>query len=167
MATINRSKFSEKQSRNLVAVDVLALSPRARRQVVPIVAPITLVVQNTSKTVAITSPSSCKVVSAYVQFSTVPAVAGGTATLKIERIATDGSTATSIVDAATILSGYSNNIAVAQTIAATNPTEITAGQTIRVTVTTSNNVVGTADVGGTITLLVEPVEQTAITDSDV
>ena len=110
--------------------------------------------------------SGFKILSAYVNFVTLPACAGGTSTLAIDRIATDGSTATNIVAAADILSGYTAKVPVAQTLAATNPTAITAGQSILVTVTTSNNAVGTADVGASVTLWCEAVEDDVITDTN-
>ena len=167
----NRSKFSQRQAGQAVAVDVLALSPQART--FPIVlnaspaAP--LVVTNSSQFLTAVSglTSGFKINSIYVNFSVVPVVSGGTATLKVERIATDGSTATSIVAAADILSGYTANIPVAQTIAATNPSAITAGESVLVTVATSNNAVGTADKGASVTLWCEAVEDAVISDTNV
>lgn len=169
MATV-RNKFSKRQQGYHVAVDVLALSPQART--FPVVlnaspaAP--LVVQNTSKTLTFASglTSGFKINSIYVNFEVVPVVSGGTSTLKVERIDTDGSTATSIVAAADILSGYSAKVPKAQTIAATNPAAITAGQSVMVTITTSNHAVGTADAGASVTLWCEAVEDSVISDTD-
>jgi hypothetical protein len=153
-----------------VAVDVLALSPQART--FPVVlnaspaAP--LVVQNTAKTLTFASglTSGFKINSIYVNFEIVPVVSGGTSTLKVERIATDGSTATSVVAAADILSGYTAKIPVAQTLAAANPTAITAGESVMVTITTSNHSVGTADAGASVTLWCEAVEDSVISDTN-
>lgn len=166
-----RSKFSNRQAGQGVAVDVLALSPQARRSYVVLnaspAAP--LCVQNTSQFLTFTSCSTAgfKIIAAYVNFTVVPVCAGGTSTLAIERIATDGSTATSIVAAADILAGYTAKIPVAQTIAATNPAAITAGESVLVTIATSNNVVGTADKGASVTLLIEQVEDAVISDTNV
>ena len=161
-----RSKFSERQQGRGVVVDVFAASPQLRRVPVPLSATAPLVVQNVSKYMTFTAPYACKLINAYVSFVTLPACAGGTSTLAIDRIAVDGSTATNIVAATTILTGYTAKIAVAQTLAATNPTSIAAGETIQVTVTTSNNAVGTADVGANVTMLLEPIEDTIITATD-
>lgn len=163
-----RSKFSARQAGQAVAVDVLALSPQAR--VFPIVLPASapLVVQNVSKYISLSSglTSGFKVLSAYVNFTTLPAASGGTSTLKIEKINTAGDTAVEIVAAADILSGYTAKVPKAQTIATTNPTAITAGESILVTVTTSNHTVGTADVGASVTLWCEAVEDSVITDTN-
>lgn len=166
----NRSKFSQRQAGQAVAVDVLALSPQART--FPIVlnaspaAP--LCVQNTSQflTASCGLTSGFKINSIYVDFAVVPAVSGGTATLKVEKYNTAGDTATSIVAAADILSGYTAHIPVAQTLAATNPSAITAGESVVVTVATSNHSVGTPDKGASVTLWCEAVEDSVISDSN-
>lgn len=161
----NYAKASQRVS-SFIKADVGYLSPQARRQHVVLNATAPLVVQNVSKymTMACGTTSGFKVIAAYVNFVTLPACAGGTSTLAIDKIATDGSTATNIVAAATVLSGYTAKVPLAQTLAATNPTAITVGESILVTVTTSNNVVGTADVGASVTLVIEPVEDTTISE---
>lgn len=164
---VTRNKFSSRQAGPGVAVDVLALSPQARRRQIDLNAgQAALVVQNTSKYLTTTATYDMVIKGAYYNCVTAPAVSGGTATLKIERIATDGSTATEVVASVTLLSGITGDVAEALTLAATNPTEITAGQTIKVTVATSNHSVGTADAGSCISLLVEPVEDSVISDTD-
>lgn len=161
-----RSKFSKRQAGQAVAVDVLALSPQARQRTIVLSATAPLVVQNASKYLSATCPftSGFKVVDAWVNFVTLPVCSGGTSTLAIDKVATDGSTTTSIVAAADILSGYTAKVPKQQTLAAT--VTLTAGQSILVTVATSNNTVGTADVGASVTLVVEPIEDDPISDSN-
>lgn len=163
-----RNKFSKRQAGYGVAVDVLALSPQARTFPIVLNATAPLVVQATSKYVTMASglTSGFKIISAYVNFVTLPVCSGGTSTLAIDKIATDGSTATNIVAAADILSGYTAKVPKVQTIAATNPSAILAGESVMVTVTTSNNAVGTADVGASITLWCEAVEDDVISDTN-
>lgn len=165
-----RSKFSKRQAGQAVAVDVLALSPQARTFLVVLNASPAApwVVQNTTKTLSFTSPttSGFKILAAYQNFVTAPVVSGGTSTLAVDRVAVDGSTATVIVTAATILSGYTAKIPVALTLAATNPAAITAGQSVLVSIVTSDHTVGTADTGASITFLCENVEDDVITDTN-
>lgn len=168
-STVTRSKFSERQQGGNVAVNVQAASPQLRRFEVVLTTSAAMVVQNTSKYLQFTSctTSGIKVISAYVTFAVAPAQAGGTSTLSVRRCATDGTTFTDIVTAASVLSGYTAFIPVAQTIAAANPSAITIGQSIVVTVTASNDTVGTADSGISVTLLCEHVEDTIINDTDM
>lgn len=163
-----RSHFSRRQAGERVAVDVLALSPQARRfEVVLNASPAApICVTNSTQYLTFTATRSLRVISAYVNFVVVPVVSGGTGTLAIDKVATDGSTTVSMVAAADILSGYTAKIPVAQTLAATNPTSITVGESIMVSVVISNNAVGTPDKGASITLLCEPVEDTVINDTN-
>lgn len=163
----NYAKASKRLSAFLKA-DTDFLSPQARRRHVVLnaspAAP--LCVQNTSQYLTFTSgtTSGFKIVAIYVNFVVAPVVSGGTATLAVDVVDTNGSTTTSVVAAADILSGYTAKIPVAQTLAATNPTAITAGQSVMVTVATSNNSVGTADKGASVTFVIEPVEDTTISE---
>ena len=165
-----RTKFSERQAGERVAVNVLALSPQARRShIVLNVSPAApLVVINSTQKLTFTSASTSgfKIIAVYVNFVAAPAVSGGTSTLGISRIAVDGSTATVIVTAATILAGYTARTPVVQTLAASNPTAITAGESVEVAIVTSNNTVGTADTGASVTFLVEAVEDAVINDTN-
>lgn len=160
------AKFSKRVSA-FIKVDVDGASPQLKRREVTLSASAPLVVQNASKYLqhVCSTTSGEKVVGVYVTFAVAPAQAGGTTTLSVRRCATDGTTFTTIVTAASILTGYTAFIPVAQTLAATNPTSITAGESIVVTVTASNDAVGTADVGATVTLLLEPIEDTTISES--
>lgn len=107
------------------------------------------VVQATTRvfTLPITWPGRLSVRDVWLMFSTVPAVSGGTATIQIDSIAVDGTTAVVVVTAVTILSGFTNGIPVNLTLAATNPTSLAQGTSLKVSIITSNNSVGTADVG--------------------
>lgn len=165
---VTRGRFSKHQQGRGVAVDVYALSPQARANRINLTSGAPLVVQASTKYLCYTEPSTSgiTVLGAYVTFAVAPVVSGGTSTLAITKYDTNGSTTTTIVTAATILSGYTAFIPVAQTLAATGIT-VTAGQSIVVTVTTSNNSVGTADVGAAVTLLVESVEDTIISDPNL
>lgn len=165
---VTRSRFSVRQAGSRVAVDVKALSPQARRYEMTLTSSGVMVVQNASRYMqaVVNSTAGVKVVGAYVTFAVVPAQSGGTATLSVRRCAVDGSTFTDIVTAATVLTGYTAFIPVVSTLAAANPSAITVGQSIVVTVTASNNAVGTNDSGCTVTLLLEPIEDTVISDTD-
>jgi hypothetical protein len=158
------AKASERVFNATTRVDVNAASPQLRYREVTLSCPTGLVVQNTSQYLqhVCTTTSGETVVGAYVTFAVAPACAGGTSTLGIKKYDTDGSTTTTIVTAADILAGYTAFIPVEQTLAAS--VSLTAGQSIVVTVATSNNVVGTADKGATVTLLLAPVEDSVISD---
>ncbi len=165
--TVTRSKFSERQAGRAVAVDVLALSPQARRDILTAPAgQAALVVQNTTKYLSIPIAITCRVINAYLNFVTAPAASGGTATIQIDHVAVDGSTTTNIVASVTILSGFTAKIPVALTLAATNPSSCAAGGSFLVTVVTSNHTVGTADAGACVSLGVEAVEDTVINDTN-
>lgn len=103
-----------------------------------------------------------QVQSGYCVFRTAPIVSGGTATLLIEYIASDGTTATTIVAATTVLS-KTDLVPFALTIAVS--TTLAEGGSFRISITTSNNSVGTAPVGGEVVLTCYPVEDSAITES--
>lgn len=165
---VTRSKASKHLLTGNMAVDVLGASPQLRQFEVNLTTSGTMCVNGATKYLQCVSgtTSGIKVTAAYVTFAVAPVMASGTSTLGIDRVATDGSTSTVIVTAASVLSGYTAFIPVAQTLAATNPSAITAGQTIRVTVTTSSNTVDTADVNCTVTLVCEHIEDTTISDSN-
>ncbi len=93
-------------------------------------------------------------------------MSSGTSTYAIDRYATDGTTKTNIVASTDCLTGFTAFIPVKQTLAATNPTTTLVGESIVVTLTTSNNSVTTAHIGGSITFLIEPIEDAIISDSD-
>lgn len=162
-----RSKASVRLDAGQMAQDVASLSPQARRYEMTFTSSGVMVVQNASRYMqaVVNSASGLRVVGGYVTFAVVPAQSGGTTTLSVRRCATDGSTFTNIVTAATILTGYTAFIPVVCSLAATNPTAITVGQSIIVTVTASNDSVGTNDSGCTVTLLCEPVEDGVISDT--
>lgn len=158
-----QAKFSETNLPAGNRVDVGSLSPQARRYDVLIPAP--QATQNATTEWALPLTRAVKLISAYLLYpGVVPAVSGGTCTLKIEHIESDGSTAVTIVTAVTILSGITTQIPVALTLAATNPTSMAAGGSIMVSVVTSNHAPGAAGVNGSLTLTLEPVEDTAISD---
>ncbi len=163
---VTRAKASTHLLGGNVAVDVLGMSPQARAQTLTSpVNPHPIVVQNTTQTFAIPVTHNCKVLNGYVMFTTVPAVSGGTSTVQVDYVASDGSTTTNIVAAQTIL-GLTNKVPSAFTIAATNPTSCAAGGSFLFTVATSNNTVGTADVGGQVALGIERVEDAIISDTN-
>lgn len=167
-----RSRFSVRQAGRAVAVDVLALSPQARTFFSTIDPGSAIVVQAQTKYFTagvpvnnLSNPNSTtgvKLVGVSYTQQTAPAVAGGTATVQVDVVASDGSTTVNLV-AATSLLGLTSKVALQLAMAAT-PT-IPTGSMILITVVTSNNSVGTADVGSSFTLGFEPVEDALITDS--
>lgn len=176
--TITRSKFSERQAGKNVAVNVHAQSPQARMIPIVLDSSAAMVVQASTKYMTcapVQNPSSTsgfRVVGAALSFQTAPAVAGGTATIQVDAIASDGSTTTNIVPSTSIL-GLTSKVATQLALAAAqvadsnNGIAIPVGATILVTVTTSNNSVGTADVGFGLTIGIEPVEDTIINDANL
>lgn len=158
------AKASQRFFNATTRMDVGALSPQARRFSMVLDSNTATVVRNTARVLTLTVPFDCLISAVYVNFQTIPVMAAGTSTLGIKHVATDGSTETVIVTAASVLSGYTARVAKAQTLAGTNPSEITAGTTVEVTVTTSDHAVGTADVGTSITFVCEPVEDDPISD---
>lgn len=164
-----QSKASERLLGANEVFDVGGMSPNAKARVINLVIP--TVVANSTTATGLAIPAAMiagmKVVGAQVTyFGTVPAQSGGTTTIQIDRIATDGTTATVIVALVTILTGLTANVAAALTLAATNPTAITAGQTIKASVIASNNTVQTSGADyGSLTLHLEPIEETVITVS--
>lgn len=160
----NMVKASERVFNATTRVDVAALSPQARTMAKTVALTSVLpVVQGTTKTLIIPVASALTVLGASIAYVTIPAVAGGTATLQIDTVAADGTTTVNIV-AATSLLLLTNKVPVALTLAATNPASIPAGASILLTVVTSNNVVGTADVGGGLTINFQRVDPNPITD---
>lgn len=160
----NCSKASKRVFNATTRTDVDALSPQARYRVIVLDSNSAMVVQNASRILTCTVPFDCVINAVWFNFQTIPVQAGGTATAGLSHVATDGSTATVIVTAATVLTGYTARVAKAQTLAATNPTEIVAGTTLELTVSASNDAVGTADVGFSATIRVTPVEDDPISD---
>jgi hypothetical protein len=161
----NMSKSSERLLNGQERVDVAALSPAARTQYIDMDATGNVpVVQNTTKVVARAILTyALTVTGGSIVYTTIPVCAGGTATLQIDYVASDGATTTNIVAATSIL-GMTNKVPLALTLATTNPASCAAGGSLLYTVVTSNNAVGTADVGGVITLAVQPVDPNPITD---
>lgn len=164
--SVNCAKASERVLNGTTRVDIAAASPQLRRFEITLSSSAAMVVNGVTNYLCHTSASTSglKVIAAYVTCAVAPAVGGGTSTLSIKRYLVGGTSDADIVAAATILSGYTAFIPVLQTLAAANPAAITAGQSIVVTVTTSANVVGTADSGLSVTLLVEHVEDSPIVD---
>jgi hypothetical protein len=164
MAVI-RSKFSERQAGAKVAIDVLAMSPQARLHAWHLAATSCLpVVQNTTKTLLMPVAADLKVTSVYIGYTTIPICAGGTAVLEVDYVAVDGST-TTIIGTMSVLA-LSSKIPAAMTLAATNPAKCAAGGSLVFTMTTSNNAVGTADVGGGLAIGIERVEAAVISDTN-
>ena len=156
-----RSKFFERQAGQAVAVDCLALSPQAALRQLFMALPATTQATTTYgniKPVGI----NCQAVSGYVVFRTAPAVAGGTCTITLTYTAADGVTATVITATQDILS-KSNLVPFALTMTAT-PLMLATGS-LTLSIITSNNSVGTAQVGGELVLNVYPTEDTVISDS--
>ena len=160
----NMAKASERVFNATTRVDIAALSPQGRYSAKTVALTSVLpVVQNTTKLLLIPVTSAMLVLNASIAYTTIPVVAGGTATLQIDTVAADGVTTVNIV-AATSLLGLTNKVPLALTLAATNPASVPAGASLLLTVVTSNNVVGTADVGGGFTIGFQRVEPNPITD---
>ena len=163
--SITRSHFSRRALPRFTAVDVLSLSPQARRQFVKeVLFPVLTQNAVTLSANAAVLPTNCSLIGGYVTFRTIPAAAGGTATFQVRSIAADGITKVFMTTALTVLA-MTNDVPVALVLAATNPVNLPAGTSLELVCTTSNNVVGTAQVGGTVTLLFEPTEDAIISYS--
>lgn len=161
--TVTRSKFSERQAGRAVAVDVLALSPRARERRIDITLPATTANTTTYSTLVALGVAGT-LVSGYAVFRTKPVIdSTGTCTLLVEYVAADGSTATTIVDAQD-LEGKTDMIPFTLTLAATP--SMAAGGSIRTSIVTSNHTVTTAQVGGAVVLHYLPTEDTIINDTN-
>ena len=161
---LNMAKASERVFNGTTRVDVAALSPSARTMSMHIQVTQALpVTQNVTKVLSMPVTSALTVLSAYLVYTTIPAVAGGTATIQIDTVAADGTTTVNIVAATSILL-MTNKVPLALTLAATNPASIAAGAQILFTIVTSNNAVGTADVGGGLSLAFQRVDPNPITD---
>ena len=141
-----------------VAVDVNALSLNARRKVVTLAVPTPT--RNSSTYTGFTVPAqskSLKVVGADLCFFGIVPAGPSTATIQVDRIAVNGSSATVVVASLDILTGFTTKISNALTVAtATNPVA-SAGQTFMVTVTCSDQAV-TATGSGVLTLYLEPAD---------
>ena len=165
-----KNKASERVFGGQTVVDVPASSPNLHRMSINFTSIAPVVVANGSKyfsyLVAQANGLSIKAILAGF-LKTVPAQSGGTTTIQVDTIsAVDGTTTVNIVAATTLLTGFTAGIPVALTLAATNPAVIPFGDSILVTVTASNNSVGTADVGFGLTLLYAAKEASVITVSE-
>ncbi len=157
----NQAKFSERMSA-LVRVDVAALSPKARAW--PQIFPLPIATQATTAYRNIPIVNAMKVTAVSINFQTLPAVSGGTDTLQLDYLSSSGATPIVVVTAVTTLSGLTANSSQALTLAATNPTTMIAGSLLRLARITSNNTVGTADAGGMMNVVLQPIEDTTISD---
>jgi hypothetical protein len=148
-----------------VRVAVLDCSPTLRGDTmyVPLTNGGLGVVQASTKVLALPVMNPLVVNGAALVYTTIPACAGGTATIQIDYVNALNTVTTNIVAATSILA-LTNSIPLVLTLAATNPTTCAAGGSILVTVVTSNNAVGTADVGGTLTIAYQGVDPNPITD---
>lgn len=173
--SITRTKFSVRQAGRAVCVDVPALSPQARSDTISYSSAAALVVQNTTKylTFPIASSSSngntgsgIVVTGAMINFQTAPVVSGGTATIQIDSVTTGAGATTNIVAATTLL-GLTAQTPVQLTLATTNPAATVPTSLLLVTIVTSNNTVGTADVGFGLTIAYENVEDAIVQDTVV
>lgn len=166
---VNRNKRSEHGQGLGEATDVLALSPQARMRRIVFDLPATTQSTTTYATVQSVGYTSTPL-GGYVVFRTIPVVAGGTCTLTVTYTAADGTTETVLTTTQTLLS-KTNLVPFALTLdsavapaTATSYLDMAAAGSITVKIVTSNDVVGTAQVGGTLVLLVDPVEDSPISD---
>lgn len=170
-----REPFSKRQAGRGVAVDGPALSPQARLQYLGATDMAGLLVTNSTQywSFPVVQSSSdggtsagLRVVGMSVVFpSVVPACSGGTSTIQLDAVASDGSTTTNIVAATDLLTGFTTKIANKMTLAATNPATVPVGSYLVVSVITNNNAVGAAGLGGGFLIGVEQVEDTIINDT--
>lgn len=158
-----KTKVSERGQNRDLRVDVAALSPVARRQMVRTV-PVGAFTQNTTTKFSVGPvgvPATLK--AAYYSARTLPI--GGALTITI--VAYDAS-----ADGEVVLTSALNPEVAAQTareggaftLAATN-VALAAADTIELHVAADNNAVGTAQVDGYVTLVWEPTEDTTIEDN--
>lgn len=168
MPTMN--KATERTLGMFDSIDVPGASPKLRRQFCLTLDSPNFTQNTTVQGTAIphgiygsAGTAVLRVLGAQVVFTTVPAVAGGTATINIQKIANDGSTKTPLATATTALS-RTNGVVFDLTALATALT-VNGDETLNVVTVTSNNAVGTQQVGGKITIYAEPIEDTTITDT--
>lgn len=168
MATVQ--KMSVRGKNKDLRVDVDSASPMLRRQRDFLFTMPATTQNSTTSSLVQSCGVSGKAGSAVVKVigatavwgTTAPAVSGGTCTVVVEKIANDGTTATSLTTATTLLSRTAN-VPFDLTALAT-PLTVNGDESIRVSVTTSNNAVGTAGAGGSVTVICAPVEDTTISD---
>ena len=143
-------------------IDVDACSNALKRQVqVTVTLPATTQNQTTNSVVIpVPHANGLRFVRAYYVYGTAPAVSGGTCTVQVQKLATDGTTATAL-DAAVSALSKTNNVAFAGGAAVSGVT-VSQGETVRVQCVTSNNTVGTPAANGVAWLLFEPIEATVI-----
>lgn len=168
MPTMN--KATERTLGMFDSVDVTGASPKLRRQFAIVLDSPNFTQNTTVQGTAIphgiygsAGTAVLRVLSAQVVFTTVPAVAGGTATINIQKVANDGTTKTALATATTAL-GRTNGVVFDLTALATALT-VNGDETISVVTVTSNNAVGTQQAGGKITINAEPIEDSVITDT--
>lgn len=152
------------------SVDVPGASPKLRRQMAIVLDSPNFTQNTTVQGTAVphgiygsAGTAVLRVIGAQCVFATAPAVAGGTATLVVQKIANDGSTKTALVTATSAL-GKTANVVFDFTALATALT-VNGDEVLNVASVTSNNAVGTQQVGGKITIYAEPIEDSTITDT--
>lgn len=143
-------------------IDVGAATNALKRQVeITVTLPATTQNQTTnSVAVPVPHANGLRFVRASYAYGTAPAVSGGTCTLQVQKLASDGTTATALDDTVSALS-RTNNAGFAGGAAVSGVT-VAQHETVRVQCVTSNNVVGTPAANGVATLLFEPIEATVI-----
>lgn len=156
----NCSKASERLLNGYERVDVQACSPQVRRQAMYQLAMPSLTQNSTTTSETTPVGTNCVIAAAYAVFTTAPVVAGGTATVAV--LNSNGAVVCTGTDS---ILGKSNGAVFTLTLAGTNPALLTAGtDALQLSVVTSNNSVGTQQVGGIINIVVEPVEANPIID---
>ena len=167
MATM--TKATDRQLGTGVSVDVTAASPKLRRQFAIVLDSPNFTQNTTVQGTAVphgiygaAGTAVLRVIGAQCVFGTAPAVSGGTATINIQKIANDGTTKTALATATSAL-GQTANVVFDLTALAT-PLTVNGDEVLNVVSVTSNNAVGTQQVGGKITVYAEPIEDATIAD---
>ena len=106
-----------------------------------------------------------KVTAISIAFYTLPVVSGGTDTIQVDYLSSSGASPINIVAASSTLSGMTAKAVLAYPAGGHEPCDDDCGRCRPlITRATSNNTVGTADVGGMMTIRIQPIEDTTIVD---
>ena len=143
-------------------IDVDACSNALKQQSdVSVALPATTQNTTTNSTlIPIVAPNGVKFIAAAFVYGTAPAVAGGTCTLQVQKVGTDGTTVTNLNATVSALGRTNNGGFVGG--AAVSGITVAQGECIRVQCVTSNNAVGTAGANGWANILLEPIEATVV-----
>jgi hypothetical protein len=159
----NQSLFSQRGDA-FVRIDVAAASPQMRHQnTLEILLPAFTSNTTTSNLTSCVVPVNSKVVAGWACFRTPLGMATGTATIQAIAIGSNGSTLVNISNTVNALA-QASDVPFALALATTNPTTLPAGSSVKVNCVTTANAISTAQAGGYMVLVLEPIEDSPIVD---